>query len=266
MSNTPTPSHDLSSSHFVPEGRDTRHVRGILSSLGLPMELVLLVLDHARYWTRRATERDAELKIRDWNHSLDHSSAVVNHSHQVFLHPNSYGETPKVRRITFDILSHDQGWTTEPTKGTYKTSSWFEVSIVRGSRDTPRHEAKGTFFTDVEGARNHIWGSHFVQRPSLALEEQRKHCAEMIKVTRPTWNSEREIPGEGTHAWYLQGNEVSDVPPGLKFYARQYRVRWGCAANSVCEGNDGAGNGEGFLDGLQDGDWIVLWARAKVST
>jgi hypothetical protein len=71
---------------------------------------------------------------------------------------------------------------------------------------------------------------------------------------------------EGQHAWYLQGNEVARAVSVFEGdYIRRYRVVWGCKDNPTWEGNEGAGRGENFIDSLQDGDWICVWARAKVS-
>lgn len=53
---------------------------------------------------------------------------------------------------------------------------------------------------------------------------------------------------------YLQGNRVAAGKS-------EYRVVWGEAGN---EGNEGAGQGQGFFDELQEGDRIIVWARAKV--
>lgn len=63
--------------------------------------------------------------------------------------------------------------------------------------------------------------------------------------------------GEPRYAWYLQGNQVASRQEPL------YRVVW---AADRFEGNTGAGRGEGFFDALEQGDFIVVWARAKVRT
>lgn len=70
---------------------------------------------------------------------------------------------------------------------------------------------------------------------------------------------------EGEHAWYLQSNQVAR---GVSVFEgemiRRYRVVWGCKANPVWAGNEGAGSGAEFLDTLKQTDWICVWARAKV--
>lgn len=67
--------------------------------------------------------------------------------------------------------------------------------------------------------------------------------------------------------WYIQGNEVArsastfdgDMIP-------RDRVVWGSKSTPRWVGNEGTGSGEGFVDSIKEGDWIVVWARAKVST
>jgi hypothetical protein len=101
------------------------------------------------------------------------------------------------------------------------------------------------------------------------MEPQRLHCSEMINVV----DSEHEIPRnflsqstkEGEYAWYLQSNEVAR---GTSVFSgemvRRYTIVWGSKSNPRWVGNGGTGSGEGFVDSLQEGDWILVWARAKV--
>ena len=133
---------------------------------------------------------------------------------------------------------------------------------------------RGLCFGDVEGARRHAEKYHaeleFVPRPDARVEEQRMHCVEMMKITRPGWPSGKALPDEGVHAWYVQGNQITfqggeDEPMDYRPIERRYWVRWGCAENPVWDGDEGSGKGEGFIESLRDGDCILLWARVKVS-
>tara|TARA_R110002003_G_scaffold33_3_gene2070 strand:- start:8554 stop:8901 length:348 start_codon:yes stop_codon:yes gene_type:complete len=101
------------------------------------------------------------------------------------------------------------------------------------------------------------------------MEPQRIHCSEMINLT--TAENEANDKGlsgskEGLNSWYLQGNEVAR---GVSVFegdmVPRHKIVWSCKANRRWVGNDGTGKGESFVDSLQNGDWIVLWARAKVS-
>lgn len=253
---------------FVPKAPDIRTTRLILTSLGLPTELVLLILDHAHYWTQYTISRVKELYLMDWNgrwYYREHSFAAIYLHAAVCLRRTRDGEVPKVREVQFRILSHRHEDMGSPVASEFETSSWFEVSIVRGSPGDP--PAMGLLFYDLEGARSHFGkrseSMTFVPKPDQKMEVQRMHCREMMKVV--SWRGGGvEVPNEGTHAWYLQGNEVGAMAVSEDNIVEN-RVRWGCAANGIWEGNDGAGRGKGFVDSLQDEDCIVLWARVKVS-
>jgi hypothetical protein len=182
-------------------------------------------------------------------------------------------------------MTTDQGWTTENTAGTYQTSSWFEVSILRPARHKefsiicPTIESQvkrlcrsSKNYRSVCAAAHAMFpadGLQLLQRPSVEMEPQRLHCNEMINV-----HPKEELPEgmqphsakEGEFAWYLQGNEVAR---GKSIFddemVRRYNIIWGRESDARWAGNEGSGRGERFVDSLQEGDWIVVWARAKVS-
>jgi hypothetical protein len=176
----------------------------------------------------------------------------------------------------------DQGWTTEETKGTFATSSWFEVSILRPQLLKGRLHRRGTVPSLVSAGRDHSSGhgnvesaflamfpegsQRLVPRPSSDTEYLRQHCSEMVLITQDSKSAPLGVTNEGQHAWYLQGNEVArsaSVFDGEM--VRRYAVVWGNKSNPHWEGNDGSGLGEGFIESIDQNDWIVIWARAKVS-
>ncbi|KAF2253729.1 hypothetical protein BU26DRAFT_516032 [Trematosphaeria pertusa] len=256
---------------FIPSRDDVHAARSILSSLGVPNELVLEVLHFARYWPETTHETSDHFVLFDEKWDVDFTAAFP----YLWVPIGSSDdpddeEQPKVREIEFLIVSHDQGWTTEDTAGTYKTSSWFEVSHARAgpASDMPP-EPMGPF-PHVDRAREYLLdGAHNIElmpRSSSEMEPQRLHCREMREVaSEPEIFRKRAPPSdEGRYAWYLQGNKVGRGPSVFEGdLVKRYRVVWGCAANPRWEGNEGAGRGEGFLDSLRNGDWIVVWARAK---
>lgn len=146
---------------------------------------------------------------------------------------------PKIRSIEFQIESHDQGWTSERTHGTFSTSSWLEVSILRTDgadiSRVPTPQFLGGRFSNPshfhDGVSNFGW--YLVKRPHEAEQGPQG--------------------GEGDFAWYLQGNRVA-AKKG------KYQVIWAQDGN---EGNEGAGTGQGFLKELRYGDRVQVWARAK---
>jgi hypothetical protein len=142
------------------------------------------------------------------------------------------------------VTSRDQGWTSENTRGTFSTSSWLEVSILRDELNinsllpTPRLvntwiNSPLDYHTNMVGR-----GWSLVKRPESALQGPQG--------------------GEGDYAWYLQGNRVVAGP-------QDYHVAWDeRGLSEVNEGNEGAGSGQGFLHALRPGDHVLVWARAKV--
>jgi hypothetical protein len=134
-------------------------------------------------------------------------------------------------------------------------------------------------YSNVKTAVQTMFGDmlRLVPRPTSDLEPQRLHCTEMMhintqaestdEITRDhTTDLQTASTKEGQHAWYLQGNEVargSSVFHGEM--VRRYNVVWGSKSCPRWVGNEGSGNGDGFVDTIKKGDWVVVWARAKVS-
>lgn len=221
--------------------------RKILVHLRLPMELALQVLEHAEYWparsfaSRATGTRVAATMMRSSAAGLCVDADVFNaDAVQSLRQP---GEQLRVKAVSFRIRSRDQGWTSEPTRGSFSTSSWLEVSILRGV-DGPNTELPPSCYVD----------SLFENPSSFAA---RVAPLGWRLVARPEDAEQGPQGGEGALAWYLQGNRVAT---GGK--VEGYVVRW---TREGCEGNEGCGSGEGFLEELREGDRVLVWARAKVS-
>lgn len=184
--------------------------------------------------------------------------------------------------IADTVMVLDQGWTTEETKGTFATSSWFEVSILRPQLLKGQLHRRGTVASLVSADRDSSSGhrnvesallamfpegsQRLVPRPTSDTEYQRQHCSEMVRITQGPKSAVLGVTNEGQHAWYLQGNEVArsaSVFDGEM--VRRYTVIWGSKSNPHWKGNEGSGLGEGFVESIDQNDWIVIWARAKVS-
>lgn len=114
---------------FSPTYADVRVTRAMLQALRIPTEVVLEILDYAQYEpvlefanTRGTVTVGVQLCLeagvltRDSLRKLQPGKACV-----------------QVKEIDFLLDSHDQGWTSEDTVGTFNTSSWVEVSILRGT-------------------------------------------------------------------------------------------------------------------------------------
>lgn len=157
-------------------------------------------MNYAHYWKEIGWEsiRSRALVDEDW--SLDYSAAYPYLCMPVLVDADRQNEPLKVREIEFTIVSHDQRWTTEPTKGTYETSSWFEVTILRpkeayscGRESLFQRTTGGLREIDARrNTANSITAASrimfpddsfgLVRRPSSITEPQRLHCTDMKEV------------------------------------------------------------------------------------
>lgn len=236
----------------TPSYEDICETRAMLRFLHLPDELILIILDQAEYWpqhtfaTNQSQRKKASVEFaRDAAATLCLDAGVFNNPTVDPIRKG--GEQPKIRALSFEIHSKDQGHTSERTEGTFQTSSWTEVSILRNidadpSRlPGPRFAERGftnpsDFHTVVAGE-----GWSLIKRPAAAEQGAQ-------------W-------GEGDYAWYLQGNRVCAPSP-----PQGYQVTWyEDGAEVGPEGNEGAGSGLELVSQLQDGDRLLVWARGRVS-
>ena len=227
---------------------DVCRARAALKTLKLPTELVLSILDHAQYWpVVEISQSGRKIVARAGMNNPSAATLCLGanpYSTPVVEEAKLGGETAKIKRIDFDIMSKDQGWTSENTQGTFSTSSWLEVSILRDASNInsllPAPRLVNTWISSPMDYHTNMVGRGWslVKRPESALQGPQG--------------------GEGHFAWYLQGNRVMAVD-------QDYHVSWDQSGLcEVDEDNEGAGSGDGFLDALEPGDRVLVWARAKV--
>lgn len=181
------------SSWSTPSYADICTTRAYLKTLNLPTEIVLQILDYAEYWPKYEIEH-RQTTAANARHGRGTAAALCL---SVSLYDNPLveglqrnGEMPKVKSVEFEIESADQGWTSENTRGTFNTSSWLEVSILR---DMDSGDARGS------GHNNSNLSSPLDYHNSLSTEGL---------VQRPASAQQGPQGGEGDFAWYLQGNRV----------------------------------------------------------
>ncbi|KAI8939550.1 hypothetical protein NX059_003319 [Plenodomus lindquistii] len=240
----PPPLQDTSMS--VSTCEQVFQARALLKSLGLPTELVLVILDYAEYWPFYEYSGDIPRELKATARPGIACAANICFETAIFNNPVyedivKSGERCTIKRVEFDVVSRDQGWTSENTEGTFATTSWTEVSIMRDTtgqadRSPPLNTARARIHRPED---YHEWliergtGWELVQRPESA--------------------SMGAQGGEGPFAWYLQGNRVAADNT-------EYHIVW---TEHESQGNEGSGTGEGFLRALRAGDRILMWARAK---
>lgn len=97
----------------------------ILASCRLPTELVLAILEYARYWSEVTHENINHRELLDEHFSIRNSRSLLYlWANLPEKDPGYEDENPKIKEIEFAIVSHDQGWTTENTRG----SSYYLLS------------------------------------------------------------------------------------------------------------------------------------------
>ncbi|CBX98218.1 hypothetical protein IAQ61_010315 [Plenodomus lingam] len=230
---------------FTPTYKDVCHARALLRTLDLPTELVLQILDYAQYWpvyeysSHIPREASAETRhFRPCVATVCYEAAIFDNV--IYDDIRKSGERCQVKSVEFEVVSRDQGWTSQNTQGTFETTSWTEVSIMRDTTGKPHRSCNFT----LEG----IYDSPASLHARLADQER-----DWELVKRPESASMGPQDGEGHFAWYLQGNCVAAGN-------REYHVSW---TGDGFQGNEGSGTGEGFVRELKDGDRILIWARAK---
>jgi hypothetical protein len=232
---------------WILDYEDVLAARALLKTLGLPMELALEVLDYAQYWPTREFFTDEGTTVKAAATMFRSSAAALCLSADIFNDPvvdglRAGGEKVKIKAIEFHVRSRDQGWTSERTQGTFSTSSWLEASILRGVEDY------NTTFPPS------CWLDSVFASPLSFQEHVMPHGWQLVK--RSEHAEQGPQGGEGDLAWYLQGNRVA-----TQGRSENYHILW---TQDSCEGNEGAGRGEGFLSELKEGDRLLIWARAKV--
>lgn len=231
----------------TPGYADVCVVRALLKSFGLPTEIVLEILNYAEYEPRYEisntipTTATAELASRYQSRHIHAQACIAVDSlgEDMMRELDAKSGKAKIKEIEFSFQSQDQGWTSEPTVGTFNTSSWLEVSIIRPNERNSSFNSQTPF----------LWGRDHQTLEDLERRLQ-QHGAAFVRCSV---NAEDGAQGgEGPLAWHLQSNRVT-VP-------EEYRVLWTADSH---EGNEGAGVGKGFINALQAGDVIVVWARAQ---
>lgn len=238
---------------WILDYEDVLEARALLKKLGLPMELALLVLDYAEYWPTRRFSSEKGKTVKVAATMFRSSAAGLCLEADVFNDPvvdDLYegGEKTKIKAIEFHIRSRDQGWTSEPTRGTFSTSSWLEASILRGMNS---YSGMDLYNTKLPPS---CWLDSVFASPQSFQDHIMPRGWRLVK--RPEYAEQGPQGGEGDMAWYLQGNRVA-----TQGRTEEYEVLW---THEDHKGNEGSGSGDGFLSELKDGDRLLIWARAKV--
>ncbi|KAI0748610.1 hypothetical protein C8Q80DRAFT_749675 [Daedaleopsis nitida] len=212
-----------------------RVVREMLSHL-VPYELTLDIMDIAEYYPVVRAKHSELVSIAANEHTSHDSRSSRLYLVSPPLPAGREGESWRMKKVTWTIEGHDQGWGGE-YPGTFRAAySWYEACIFR-----PSPTSDGGLGDDAK-LRSLLQARH------LFLEtEHVKECLNDINWTL--------VPNGDRFVWRIQGNRVA------KKDFQRYTVEWVRTGRTVQDGR-GAGDGTGFLDALQPGDRVGLWMRA----
>lgn len=144
------------------------------------------------------------------------------------------------QRIVFQTKAADQGWADWGGDGTFNNSNtWFEASILRPALPGLEGHVKG------ETLHNQL--SRTWETPLRARATLKRHGWDFIENT------------DGSVVWRVSNNITASSA------YRNYRVKWERGVETRVEDEREVGKGHGFIERLESGYIVVLWARATVS-
>ena len=245
-----------------------RRVRWLLSELGLPMELVLDIMDLAEYYPSVSAERSDLVRMRADQHRRRDFCSTLLYLVSPPLPAGKEGESWRMKSVTWYIEGRDQGWGGEqqgtirqrmtciptsrlltriPRIGTFNGAySWYEACIFR-----PIH-------TDPDPDRESLKAEN--DRLDATLDTQNLHrtTADFVPmVEQAGWSL---LPNtEGNYAWHVQFNKVAQ--PAFARYTVEWRA--GQPVDPQDAEEHGYGIGNGFLEALRPGDRVGLLMRAQ---
>ena len=124
-------------------------VRSILSSLDMPPELVLRIMDIAEYCPALCAERSDEVEIEAGGHDSTEACWAA----KLYLVSEPLPRSPedqfwRVKKVMWELEGHDQGWTTSHHEGMGHRRSWVgcddDCSRCSNVKVTMRQPAHGT--------------------------------------------------------------------------------------------------------------------------
>ncbi|KAM4055923.1 hypothetical protein HRG_002849 [Hirsutella rhossiliensis] len=145
------------------------------------------------------------------------------------------------QRIIFQTRAADQGWATFGGNGTFDNNhTWFEASILQpscrgGVGDDPRSVA-----LEDDNVLSNPW-----ENAESARQALRDKGWDFVETE------------DGQITWRVCSNITA------RSDYRNYRVEWQRGVKTEVDDERAVGKGEGFLELLEPGCIVVLWARAE---
>ncbi|KAJ8089244.1 hypothetical protein PM082_014492 [Marasmius tenuissimus] len=216
--------------------------------LKLPPELVSVVISIAQYYARVMVHRRESVTFRANHYDPEINDPAIAGlyvmSPPIPLPDVGSGEKFRIKSVTFRMRASDQGWASFGGDGTYHNShTWFEASILW---PTVHSEADSSLLQD-------LWSDGRQSTYTKALGARHMLLDNGLQF---------RSAGDNKVVWKVHNNITARSEP------REYRVEWAAGEKvdltEEREGMEvGIGDGEGFIECLQPGDRIALWARAE---
>jgi len=231
----------LTHNEFNPSPVDIVVVRLLLQSVrvggrtNLPPEIALEILALANYYPRLSSNVAKTCEYHADDFWVSGPWAEV--AGLYLTSPPLPAVAVQARWITFQVMGADQGWADFGGHGTYHNShTWYEASILRpvatsdaiGTSACPEDAITDTFRAPIEA------------REKLAAQG---------------WDF---VENRNRVVWKVHNNITACAD-----YNR-YRVDWVLGVPAEIDDPRATGDGENFLELLQPGDRVALWARAEV--
>ncbi|KAI0419019.1 hypothetical protein F5X98DRAFT_335883 [Xylaria grammica] len=293
-SNQDGPPPELKTVH-KPTPKECTEVKGIIGkATNFPPEIVDIVMDFAEYWAcsvssidysvtsskqhsiRGGTENENALLLRTeplglttWHPDDQDSWRVAAPPYKLveeyprkelerFVEgPPSTLDHP-FRKIVFDIVSRDQGWSHElTTHHTYRSSwTWFDAGIDRFDKG---HALEHTGTSEPEASSS----------PDSTGSDKGPTTA----AIRPVWPPLKKHSSEYDHALHATTDHKIQCHRIAEQDFQHHRIEWLYTDNIDPESSAGqeldsigrgsaTGNGN-FLNNLKVGDMVTVWGRAR---
>ncbi|XXH02625.1 hypothetical protein Hte_009004 [Hypoxylon texense] len=232
---------------FHATATDVDEVRSVLENKNLPPEFALRIVSLTYHpWLAKRRVHEGKYHVSRSSNSKPTSDG----SHITGLYLSSdpipdNGRRADPQRIIFQTRAAGQGRADAGGDGTFQNShTWFEASILRPfSQETGGNSQS----VALEDALPDPWQTAVTM--SLDDDSPRKDLRRMgwdfveAEDGRITWKVCHNITASGKY--------------------RNYRVEWKKGVQTAGVDETAVGRGEGFLELLQPGFIVVLWARAQ---